>query len=159
MIPNKQIQGAIQSFIDRGEMPNLLFYGKSGTGKTSTIMAASKQLYQKNYKWMVLELNASDDRGIGFVRGQIKNFARTNSPFHVPGSFKLVILDECDAMTNDAQAALRRLMEKYSERTRFCLICNHSQKIIQALQSRCMKFRFFKLQPKLISSKLKEIAD
>lgn len=89
---------------------------------------------------MVLELNASDDRGIGIVRGPILNFASTRTIFS--GGFKLIILDEADAMTNDAQNALRRIIEKYTDNVRFCIICNYLSKIIPALQSRCTRFRF-----------------
>lgn len=112
-----------------------------GTGKTSTILACAKQLYTPaQFPSMVLELNASDDRGIGIVRGPIMNFASTRTIFS--GGFKLIILDEADAMTNDAQNALRRIIEKYTDNVRFCIICNYLSKIIPALQSRCTRFRF-----------------
>eukprot|EP00020_Sapocribrum_chincoteaguense_P010629 CAMPEP_0170732126 /NCGR_PEP_ID=MMETSP0437-20130122/1395_1 /TAXON_ID=0 /ORGANISM="Sexangularia sp." /LENGTH=467 /DNA_ID=CAMNT_0011070361 /DNA_START=110 /DNA_END=1515 /DNA_ORIENTATION=- len=124
-----------------GDIPHLLFYGPPGTGKTSTILALAKDMYGKNWRNMVLELNASDDRGINVVRDEIKTFAGTRQLFST-GGIKLVILDEADAMTPPAQAALRRVIEQFTKHTRFCLICNYSSKIIQALQSRCTRFRF-----------------
>lgn len=134
-------------------MPHLLFYGPAGTGKTSTILACAKQLYTPvQFQSMVLELNASDDRGIGIVRGQIFNFASTRTI--VSGGFKLIILDEADAMTNDAQNALRRIIEKYTDNVRFCIICNYLSKIIPALQSRCTRFRFAPLMSDQILPRL-----
>ena len=106
---------------------------------------------------MVLELNASDDRGIGIVRGDILNFAESRPVFNK--GFKLVILDEADAMTQDAQNALRRIMEKYTSITRFCLICNYMTKIIPAIQSRCTRFRFAPLKPEQILPRLNYIID
>lgn len=106
---------------------------------------------------MVLELNASDDRGIGIVRGDILNFAESRPVFNK--GFKLVILDEADAMTQDAQNALRRIMEKYTSITRFCLICNYMTKIIPAIQSRCTRFRFAPLKPEQILPRLDYIID
>jgi len=141
LISHEEIIQTIQKFIDQQQLPHLLFYGPPGTGKTSTILAVAQQLYgYKDMKKMVLELNASDDRGIGAVRQKILNFASTRS-LHLKG-FKVIILDECDAMTKDAQNALRRVMEKYTKNVRFCLICNYLGKIIPAIQSRCTRFRF-----------------
>jgi replication factor C subunit 3/5 len=118
----------------------MLLYGPPGTGKTSTVLAVARALYGSNAPAMVLELNASDDRGIGVVRQQIVDFASTRTIFS--NTFKLIILDECDAMTKDAQFALRRVIEKYTRNARFCLIGNYASKIIPALQSRCTRFRF-----------------
>lgn len=141
LISHKEIINTIQRFIQEDRLPHLLFYGPPGTGKTSTILACARQLYSpKEFNSMVLELNASDDRGIDVVRGAILNFASTRTIFK--SGFKLVILDEADAMTNDAQNALRRVVEKFTENTRFCFICNYLSKIIPALQSRCTRFRF-----------------
>ncbi|TNN45388.1 Replication factor C subunit 5 [Liparis tanakae] len=140
LISHKDILTTIQKFISEEKLPHLLFYGPPGTGKTSTILACAKQLYQeKEFNSMVLELNASDDRGIDVVRGPVLSFASTRTIFK--RGFKLVILDEADAMTQDAQNALRRVIEKYTENTRFCLIGNYLSKIIPALQSRCTRFR------------------
>lgn len=138
-------------------MPHLLLYGPPGTGKTSTILSVAKKLNGKNYQAMTLELNASDDRKISVVRDRIKDFASTRSIFDT--GLKLVILDEADAMTNDAQAALRRIIENYSKTTRFCLICNHINKIIPAIQSRCTKFRFGPLKDNLLRARLESIAE
>ncbi|KAK6183804.1 hypothetical protein SNE40_006401 [Patella caerulea] len=141
LISHVDIINTISKFVKEDRLPHLLFYGPPGTGKTSTILAVAKQIYSpKEFNSMVLELNASDDRGIGIVRGQVLSFASTRTIFK--SGFKIVILDEADAMTNDAQNALRRVIEKFTENTRFCIICNYLSKIIPALQSRCTRFRF-----------------
>lgn len=145
----------LNKLIDSSKLPHLLFYGPPGTGKTSTITACAKKLYGNNYKSMALELNASDDRGIDVVRNEIKEFAGTRKLFST--GIKLVILDEADAMTNDAQSALRRIIEKYTSNTRFCMICNYVNKIMPALQSRCTKFRFAPLKTEQISGRLDHI--
>lgn len=138
-------------------MPHLLLYGPPGTGKTSTILAIAKKLNGKNYRSKTLELNASDDRVISVVREKIKDFCSTRNIFDT--GLKLVILDEADAMKSDAQAALRRIIEKYAKTTRFCLLCNHINKIIPAIQSRCTKFRFGPLKEKSVREKLERIAE
>ncbi|KAJ0019917.1 hypothetical protein NQD34_007486, partial [Periophthalmus magnuspinnatus] len=146
----------VQRFITEDRLPHLLFYGPPGTGKTSTILACAKQLYKdREFSSMVLELNASDDRGIDVVRGPILSFASTRTIFKK--GFKLVILDEADAMTQDAQNALRRVIEKFTENTRFCLICNYLSKIIPALQSRCTRFRFGPLVPEQMIPRLEHV--
>ncbi|XP_013102568.2 replication factor C subunit 5 [Stomoxys calcitrans] len=158
LISHEEIISTINRFINQKQLPHLLFYGPPGTGKTSTILACAKQLYTPaQFKSMVLELNASDDRGIGIVRGQILNFASTRTIFS--GTFKLIILDEADAMTNDAQNALRRIIEKYTENVRFCVICNYLSKIIPAVQSRCTRFRFAPLTPEQILPRLDKIVE
>lgn len=130
----------VVKLVTKGLMPHLLFYGPPGTGKTTTILAVARHFYGLQAGQMTLELNASDDRGIDVVRSEIQAFASSQRLFTV--GYKLVILDECDNMTKDAQFALRRIVEKYTRHTRFCLIANYASKIIPALQSRCMKFRF-----------------
>ncbi|MCJ1304079.1 hypothetical protein MMC08_006891 [Hypocenomyce scalaris] len=142
----------INKFVDSNRLPHLLLYGPPGTGKTSTILALARRIYgNKNLRQMVLELNASDDRGIEVVREQIKTFASTKQIFSaLPkagdtptlGAYKLIILDEADAMTSTAQMALRRIMEKYTANTRFCIIANYTHKLSPALLSRCTRFRF-----------------
>jgi len=156
LISHEDIIRTIRKFMDENRLPHLLFYGPPGTGKTSTILACAKEIYSpKEFNSMVLELNASDDRGIGVVRGQILNFASTRTIFN--SGFKLVILDEADAMTTDAQNALRRIIEKFTDNVRFCLICNYLSKIIPALQSRCTRFRFGPLNTKQILPRLQHV--
>eukprot|EP00501_MAST-03F_sp_TOSAG23-6_P002078 GSMAST32.ASY1.ANO1.2171.1 assembled CDS len=133
LIAHTEIISTINRLVDANSLPHLLFYGPPGTGKTSTILACARRLYGNNLSSMVLELNASDDRGINVVRNQIKNFAGTRKLFS--SGVKLVILDEADALTRTAQFALRRVIEKYVKNTRFCLICNYANKIIPAIQS------------------------
>ncbi|KAI8749231.1 replication factor C subunit 5 [Biomphalaria glabrata] len=156
LISHKDIISTISKFVSEERLPHLLFYGPPGTGKTSTILAVAKQIYSpKEFNSMVLELNASDDRGIGIVRGQILSFASTRTIFKK--GFKLVILDEADAMTKDAQNALRRVIEKFTENTRFCIICNYLSKIIPALQSRCTRFRFGPLKQEQMVPRLEYV--
>ncbi|OJJ45300.1 hypothetical protein ASPZODRAFT_70044 [Penicilliopsis zonata CBS 506.65] len=154
---HQDILATINKFIDANRLPHLLLYGPPGTGKTSTILALARRIYGgKNMRQMVLELNASDDRGIDVVREQIKTFASTKQIFSMApsttanssslGAFKLIILDEADAMTSTAQMALRRIMEKYTANTRFCIIANYTHKLSPALLSRCTRFRFSPLK-------------
>lgn len=155
---HQDILATINKFVDSNRLPHLLLYGPPGTGKTSTILALARRIYgAENMRQMVLELNASDDRGIDVVREQIKTFASTKQIFTLgPSSksgsggsmaaYKLIILDEADAMTNTAQMALRRIMEKYTVNTRFCIIANYSHKLSPALLSRCTRFRFSPLK-------------
>lgn len=140
IISNEQNLIILKNMLKGKSLPHLLFHGTSGTGKTSTIMALAKELYQNNISLMVMKLDASDDRGINSVRDEIKGFAEKTNMFQQ--GVKLIILDEADSMTFDAQFALRRIIEKYSESTRFCLICNYDNKIIPAIRSRCANFRF-----------------
>ncbi|KAF9006113.1 P-loop containing nucleoside triphosphate hydrolase protein [Cyathus striatus] len=140
VVSHKDITGTIEKFIQKNRLPHLLFYGPPGTGKTSTILAVARRIYGKDYRKMILELNASDERGIDVVREQIKQFAETRTLFST--GFKLIILDEADMMTQQAQAALRRVIEQYTRNVRFCIICNYVNKIAPAIQSRCTRFRF-----------------
>lgn len=156
LISHKDIINTISRFVSEERLPHLLFYGPPGTGKTSTILAVAKQIYSaKEFNSMVLELNASDDRGIGIVRGQILSFASTKTLF--TKGFKIIILDEADNMTKDAQNALRRVIEKFTENVRFCIICNYLSKIIPALQSRCTRFRFGPLKQEQMVSRLEYV--
>lgn len=158
LVSHEDIIKTIRKFIQEDQVPHLLFYGPPGTGKTSTILACAKELYTpQQFPSMVLELNASDDRGIGIVRGQILTFASTRTIFK--SGFKLIILDEADAMTQDAQNALRRIIEKYTENVRFCIICNYLSKIIPALQSRCTRFRFGPLLTEQIVPRLDYVVE
>ncbi|KAI5467032.1 activator 1 subunit 3 [Mariannaea sp. PMI_226] len=155
---HQDILATINKFIDTNRLPHLLLYGPPGTGKTSTILALARRIYgTANMRQMVLELNASDDRGIDVVREQIKTFASTKQIFSMGGGggaagkgalagFKLIVLDEADAMTSTAQMALRRIMEKYTVNTRFCIIANYAHKLSPALLSRCTRFRFSPLK-------------
>eukprot|EP00658_Telonema_sp_P-2_P042777 TRINITY_DN30771_c0_g1_i1.p1 TRINITY_DN30771_c0_g1~~TRINITY_DN30771_c0_g1_i1.p1 ORF type:complete len:341 (-),score=72.51 TRINITY_DN30771_c0_g1_i1:206-1228(-) len=155
VVSQDQIVGTLNKLVGENKMPHLLFYGPPGTGKTSTILAIARQIYGNNLPTMVLQLNASDDRGISVVRNQIKEFASTRMVFS--SGHKLIVLDEADAMTNDAQMALRRVIEKYTKNVRFCIICNYVSKIIPALQSRCTRFRFSPLKPEQIVGRLEQI--
>jgi len=156
LVAHSHIISTIQKFISERKLPHLLFYGPPGTGKTSTILAVARQMHGSHFNTMSLELNASDDRGITVVREQIKQFASTQQL--VGGGIKLVILDEADAMTGPAQFALRRIIEKYTKTTRFCLVCNYVSKIIPALQSRCTRFRFTPLAFEEASRRILEIS-
>ena len=154
----------IQELIKKNSLTHLLFFGTAGTGKTTCAKAIANQLYGKEVKYMTLELNASDDRGIDVIRERIKDFCSsiTNftaflNPTNNNKRHKLVILDEADMMTNDAQGALRRIIEKYSANVRFIFICNQVNKIIPALQSRCMKFRFKPISEVNCLNRIKEI--
>lgn len=156
LLSHQEIIATLRKLIANNRLPHLLFCGPPGTGKTSTILACAKEMYGPSFKSMVLELNASDDRGIGVVRDQIKSFASTRRIFS--SGVKLIILDEADAMTTAAQMALRRVVEKFAANTRFCIICNYVNKIIPALQSRCTKFRFGPLPPNDVRNRVSEIA-
>ena len=124
----EQITHRLQAFVTNKNMPHLLFAGPAGVGKTTAAMAISRELFGENWRDNILELNASDERGIDVVRVKVKDFARTKAIENVP--FKVIYLDECDALTKEAQDALRRTMEDYAATTRFILSCNYSSKVI-----------------------------
>jgi replication factor C small subunit len=140
IIGQDAIISRIRMFISSKNMPHLLFAGPPGVGKTTTALACSRELYGENWKSNFLELNASDERGIDVVRNKVKDFARTRALSDAP--FKIIYLDEADALTREAQQALRRTMENYTNTCRFILACNYSSKIIEPIQSRCAIFRF-----------------
>ncbi len=144
IIAHDEIRNVLNSFIEKNGLPHLLFYGPPGTCKTTTARAIANKIYGKLTSSMVLELNSSDERGIETVREKIKEFACTQKLFD--SNVKMIILDEVDAMTNEAQFALRRIIENFTENVRFCLICNYVNKVIPALQSRCTRFRFSHLE-------------
>lgn len=161
IISHKHTVYCFKEYIKKKQLPHLLLYGPPGTGKTSLIISCAKELYGDNFSLMVLEINASEERGIEVVRNKIKDFIITKGVFLNKKStlFKLVILDEADAMTLDAQAMLRSVIEKYTENVRFCLICNYIKKINPAIQSRCTTFKFSPLSQPDIAIKIKEITN
>jgi replication factor C small subunit len=152
----KDIIEKIRAFVERKNMPHLLFSGPAGVGKTTLSLVIARKLFGKEWHQNFLELNASDERGIDVVRNKVKDFARTRSMGDVP--FKIIYLDECDALTREAQQALRRTMENYTATTRFILSCNYSSKIIDPIQSRCTVFRFSPLDKKEMAKIVETIA-
>ncbi len=158
LVAHEEIRATLRKLIAEKTLPHLLFYGPPGTGKTTAILACAREMYGAHFQSLVLELNASDDRGIDVVREQIKTFASTRQIFAQRAEVKLIVLDEADAMTSAAQAALRRIMEQFTTNTRFCLICNYANKIIPAIQSRCTRFRFQPVPPSQMIYRLNYIA-
>ncbi|NQU98337.1 replication factor C small subunit [Candidatus Woesearchaeota archaeon] len=145
-----------EAFVKQKNMPHLMFAGPAGTGKTTLSLVIGRQLFKDNWRENLLELNASDERGIDVIRVKVKDFARTRSIGNVP--FKIIYLDECDALTKEAQQALRRTMENYTQTCRFILSCNYSSKIIDPIQSRCTVFRFKPLSQKDLFNIMDKIA-
>ena len=152
----EEIVKRVSAFVKQKNMPHLLFAGPAGIGKTSLSLVIARQLFGDGWKQNFLELNASDERGIDVIRIKVKDFARTKAIGNVP--FKIIYLDECDALTRDAQQALRRTMENYTQTCRFILSCNYSSKIIDPIQSRCAIFRFTPLDKKYIFAIIDKIA-
>jgi replication factor C small subunit len=153
VIGHEAVTKRLEAFVKSKNLPHLLFCGPPGSGKTACALAMARELYGEAMPQCFLELNASDERGIDVVRGKIKDFARTLPLSDV--SFKLILLDECDSMTSDAQQALRRTMETFSGNTRFVLSANYSSRIIEPIQSRCAVFRF----PRLAENEIREIIE
>jgi|TARA_Y100000310_G_scaffold343863_1_gene453549 replication factor C small subunit len=142
----KEIVRRIKAFVEIKNMPHLLFTGPAGVGKSTLALVVAKKLFKESWHQNFLELNASDERGIDIIRNKVKDFARTKAIGDVP--FKIIFLDECDALTREAQQSLRRTMENYTTTCRFILSCNYSSKIIDPIQSRCAMFRFKPLEKK-----------
>lgn len=144
----------LKNLVKNDELPHLLLYGMPGCGKTTMAIAIARLLYGENFKSYILELNASDDRGIEIVRNVIPEYAKTKSD-----KIKFIILDEADAMTIEAQSALRRVIEIYSKNCRFCIICNNIHSVLPGIQSRCTLMRFNALNNENMSLRLQEIAE
>ncbi len=156
IVGQDEIVERLQSYVKAGSLPHLLFTGPAGVGKTTAAVALAREFFGEAWHLNFRELNASDERGIDVVRNQIKQFART-SPLG-EASFKILFLDEADALTPDAQAALRRTMESYAQTCRFILSCNYSSKIIDPIQSRCAIYRFRPLERAAIAEEIHRIA-
>jgi len=157
IVDQEEIVSRLKGFVKARNVPHCLFAGPPGTGKTTAALCMAHDLYGENYANYIMELNASDERGINVIRETVKTFARTIAIGEVP--FKILILDEADNMTADAQQALRRTMERYTETCRFILIANYSGRIIEPIQSRCAPFRFTYLPPEKIAERLRFIAE
>ena len=153
----KEIVKRVKAFVELQNLPHLLFAGPAGVGKTSLALVIAKKLFKDLWRQNFLELNASDERGIDIIRNKVKDFARTRAIGNVP--FKIIYLDECDALTREAQQALRRTMENYTQNCRFILSANYSSKIIEPIQSRCVVFRFRQLDKKDIIAIIEKIAE
>ncbi|HLD55177.1 MAG TPA: replication factor C small subunit [Candidatus Nanoarchaeia archaeon] len=156
MVGQEDIVNRVEALANSLNIPHLLFAGPAGTGKSTLALIVVKELFKNTWKENYLELNASDERGINIVREKVKDFARTKSLGDAP--FKVIFLDEADALTPEAQQALRRTMENYSTTCRFILSCNYSSKIIDPIQSRCAIFRFKLLENKAIGKVIDRIA-
>ncbi|RLF53637.1 MAG: replication factor C small subunit [Thermoplasmata archaeon] len=156
VVGQDEIVERLKAYVKAKNVPHLLFAGPAGTGKTTCALALCRELFGENWKQNFNELNASDERGIGIIRGKIKDFART-APIG-KADFKIIFLDEADSLTADAQAALRRTIEKYSHICRFILSVNYSSKIIEPIQSRCTVFRFSPIRDEDIKKYIQRIA-
>lgn len=155
VIGQRLIVERLRSFVERGNFPNMIFAGSPGVGKTACAVSMANDLYGENVGSALKELNASDERGIDVIRGTVKEFAKTISISKVP--LKIIFLDEADALTSDAQHALRRTMEQFSSETRFILSANYASKIIEPIQSRCVVFRFKPLTEEEMRAYVKRI--
>ena len=156
IVGQDEIVERLSSYVKTKNLPHLLFTGRAGVGKTTAAVTLAREIFGESWQMNFRELNASDERGIDVVRNQIKQFART-TPLG-DSTFKILFLDEADALTTDAQAALRRTMETYAQTCRFILSCNYSSKIIDPIQSRCAIYRFKPLPPEAINEEILRIA-
>ncbi len=156
IVGQDEIVERLTSYVRTKNLPHLLFTGTAGVGKTTAAVTLAREIFGDSWQMNFRELNASDERGIDVVRNQIKQFART-TPLG-DATFKILFLDEADALTTDAQAALRRTMESYAQTCRFILSCNYSSKIIDPIQSRCAIYRFKPLSPEAIAEEIRRIA-
>lgn len=152
----EEVVKRVKAFVEQKNMPHILFAGPAGVGKTTLSLVTVKELFGETWRDNFLELNASDERGIDVIRVKVKDFARTRAIGNVP--FKIIYLDECDALTREAQQALRRTMENYTSTCRFILSCNYSSKIIDPIQSRCALFRFKPLSKENVIDIIDKIA-
>ncbi|OKY79177.1 MAG: ATPase involved in DNA replication HolB small subunit [Candidatus Methanohalarchaeum thermophilum] len=157
VVGQDEITKRLKSYVKTGNLPHLLFAGPPGVGKTASAVAIAKELFGETWRDNFTELNASDERGIDVVRSKIKNFARSSTIGDA--DYKVIFLDESDSLTSDAQSALRRTMEKFSDNARFILSANYSSKIIEPIQSRCAVFRFSRIPEEAIEERIKYIID
>lgn len=155
IIGQEEITERLQKFVENDSVPHLLFAGPPGNGKTTSALAVARELFGEGWRQNFLELNASDERGIDTIRNRVKDYARTRPVGEA--SYKIIYLDEADALTSEAQHALRRTMEMYSDTCRFILACNYSSKIIEPIQSRCAVFRFKRLSEEDVKKVLESI--
>ncbi len=156
VVGQENITERLESYVERQDLPNMLFSGPAGVGKTTSAIAVARELYGESWQEYFLELNASDKRGIDVVRDRIKSFARTSFG---GVDHRIIFLDEADALTSDAQSALRRTMEQFSNNVRFILSCNYSSQIIDPIQSRCAVFRFSPLPEEAVATQVRRLAE
>jgi len=157
VIGQERITERLKSYVQSQSLPHLMFAGPAGTGKTSCAIAMARDIFGDDWHTNFHELNASDERGIKTVRVNVKEYARTAAMGNT--RFKIIFLDEADSLTSEAQAALRRMMEKYTATTRFVLSCNYSSKIIEPIQSRCAVFRFRRLNDADVERYIQRLAE